>query len=215
MVFGTGAFTEKILKALERENVEQRTRDVQEKCEMLKDKARERSNRLEDAVELFTNEDLLNKHAEIDDEIRAIQEFGPLIHLGQKMYVRQPSHETREEMKAVLMGCQEKVHNHSMVVNKVVESGKLLSGPSYVSEVIAHIANLTDAWNNLQTAIEMQGNQFFFKVAKVEIRIGDKNQSMKGAAYSKDEDNSVKLLDNVNHVKLDPVVTQVNNSIYS
>ena len=41
----------------ERDNVEQRTRDVQEKWEMLENKARERSKRLEDAVgmQLFTS----------------------------------------------------------------------------------------------------------------------------------------------------------------
>ena len=223
MIFGTGAFTEKTPKALGRENIEQRTRDVQEKCKVLKDKAKERSNRLEDAVEmkLFTHgvktlnqwvdttKNALNasehvrdiQTAEIGDEIRAIQdEVGPLIHMGQKMYGRPPSHKTGEEMKAVLMGCQEKVNNHLVVVNKVVERGKkLISGPSYASEGIA-------------TTI---ANQFFLKVAKVGSWIGDKDQSMKRAAYSKDEDSSVKLLDKVNHVKLDPVVTQVNNSIYS
>merc|ERR1719347_1746997 len=130
----------------ERGNIEQRTRDVQEKWEMLENKARERSKRLEDAVgmQLFTSgvktlqqwvdttknllnanehvrdvqtaEDLLNKHAEIGDEIRAKQdEFGSLIQLGQKMYGRQPSQETEEkinslgeERKAVLRGWQEK-----------------------------------------------------------------------------------------------------------
>ena len=88
-----------------------------------------------------------------------------------------------------------------MVVVKVVESGKkLLSGPSYAIEVIVNTAYLTDAWNNLLTAIEMKGNQlkwmltapqFFFEVAEVESWIGDKNQSMKGAEYGKDEDSSV------------------------
>ena len=130
----------------ERNNIEQKIRDVQEKWEMLENKARERSKRLEDAVgmQLFTNgvkallqwvddtkntlnahehvrdvqtaEDLLNKHAEIGDDIRSKQdEFGSLIQLGQKMYGRQPSQETEEkinslseERKAVLRGWQEK-----------------------------------------------------------------------------------------------------------
>ena len=99
---------------------------------------------------------------------------------------------------------EEEVNNHSVVVDKVVESGKkLLSGSSYASEVIANTTNLTDAWNNLLTAIEMKGNQlkliltaqqFFFEVAEVESWIGDKNRSMKGAEYGKDEDSSVELL---------------------
>ena len=130
----------------ERENIELSTSDVQKKWEMLENKARERSKRLEDAVEmqLFisgvetlqqwvdtnintldanenlsdvqTAEDLLNKHAEIGDEIRAkLDEFGSLIQLGQKMYGRQPSQEMEdkinslgEERKAVLRGWQEK-----------------------------------------------------------------------------------------------------------
>ena len=96
---------------------------------------------------------------------------------------------------------EEEENNHSVVVVKVVESGKkLLSGSSYASEVIANTTNLTDAWNNLLTAIEMKGNQlkliltaqqFFFEVAEVESWIGDKNRSMKGAEYGKDEDSSV------------------------
>ena len=42
----------------ERDNIEQRTRDVQEKWEMLENKARERSKRMEDAVgmQLFNSE---------------------------------------------------------------------------------------------------------------------------------------------------------------
>ena len=63
-----------------------------------------------------TAEELLNKHAEVGDEIRAKQdEFTSLISLGQKMYTRQPTQETEEqvqrlgeERKAVLRGWQEK-----------------------------------------------------------------------------------------------------------
>ena len=59
-----------------------------------------------------TAEELLNKHAEVGDEIRAKQdEFTSLISLGQKMYTRQPTQETEEqvqrlgeERKAVLRG---------------------------------------------------------------------------------------------------------------
>ena len=118
----------------------------------------------------------------------------------------------------------EEVNNHSLVVDEVVEGGKkVLSGPRYASEVIANTANLTDAWNNILTAIETKGNQklmltaqqFFFEVAEVETWISDKKHSMKEAAFSKDVDSSFKLLDSINHVKLDLVVTQVNNSIYS
>ena len=63
-----------------------------------------------------TAEQLLHKHAEVGDEIRAKQdEFTSLISLGQKMYIRQPTKETEEqvqrlgeERKAVLRGWQEK-----------------------------------------------------------------------------------------------------------
>ena len=63
-----------------------------------------------------TAEDLLNKHAEVGDEIRAKQdEFNSLVSLGQKMYARQPGQETEEKVnqlgedrKAVLRGWQEK-----------------------------------------------------------------------------------------------------------
>ena len=63
-----------------------------------------------------TAEDLLNKHAEIGDEIRGkLDEFISLIQLGQKMHGRQLSHETEEkissleeDMKAVLRVWQEK-----------------------------------------------------------------------------------------------------------
>ena len=88
----------------ERKNIEQRIRDVQEKWEMLENKANERSKRLEDAVgmQLFTSgvktllqwvdstknalnanehignvqtaKDLLNKHEDIGNEIRAEQD---------------------------------------------------------------------------------------------------------------------------------------------
>ena len=45
---------------------------------------------------------------------------------------------------------EEEVNNHSVVVDKVVESGrKLLSGPSYASEVVTNTTNLTDAWSPL------------------------------------------------------------------
>ena len=56
----------------ERENREQRIQDVQEKREMLENKAREMSKRLEDAVQLW-----------------------------QKMYVRQPSQETEQKMHSL------------------------------------------------------------------------------------------------------------------
>ena len=130
----------------ERANIEDNIRDVRAKWEMLENKAMERSKRLEDAVglQLFTSgtralqqwvegiktglnsnpsvrdvqtaEELLNKHAEVGDEIRGKQdEFGSLIQLGQKMYDRQPSQEMEEkvrglgeERKAVLRGWQEK-----------------------------------------------------------------------------------------------------------
>ena len=123
-----------------------RLSDVQARWEMLENKARERSRRLEDAVgmQLFTSgrsallqwveatraglaadttvrdvqtaELLLNKHAEVGDEIRAKQdEFNSLISLGQKMYARTPSQETEEQVqqlgearKAILRGWQEK-----------------------------------------------------------------------------------------------------------
>ena len=73
-------------------------------------------NANEHVRDVQTAEDLLNKHAEIGDEIRAKQdEFGSLIQLGQKMYGRQPGQETDEkinslgeERKAVLRGWQEK-----------------------------------------------------------------------------------------------------------
>jgi len=98
---------------------------------------------------------------------------------------------------------EEEVNNHSVVVDKVVESGKMLSGLNYASEVISNTANLTDAWNNLLAAIEIKGSQlklmltaqqFFFEVAEVESWIGDKVQSMNGGDYGKDEDSSIKLL---------------------
>ena len=130
----------------EKEKIEGMIRDIQEKWEMLENKAMDRSKRLEDAVgmQLFnsgvktllqwvddtknalntnenvrdvqTAEELLNKHAEIGDEIRAKQdEFNSLIQLGQKMYGRQPSQDMEEkvnnlaeERKAVLRGWQEK-----------------------------------------------------------------------------------------------------------
>ena len=68
---------------------------------------------------------------------------------------------------------------------------------------LRNTTNLTDAWNNLHTAIETKGTQLkllltaqqcFFELAEVESWIGDKIQSMKGAEYGKDEDSSVKLL---------------------
>ena len=130
----------------ERNHIEQMIQDIQEKWEMLENKAMDRSRRLEDAVgmQLFTSgfktllqwvddtkqylntnenvsdvqtaESLLNKHAEIGDDIRAKQdEFNSLIQLGQKMYGRQPSQEMEEkvnnlseERKSVLRGWQEK-----------------------------------------------------------------------------------------------------------
>ena len=70
-------------------------------------------------------------------------------------------------------------------------------------EVTTNTANLTDALNNLLTAIEIKGNQlklmltaqqFFFELVEVESWICDKNQSMNGVEYRKDEDSSVKLL---------------------
>ena len=130
----------------ERVKIEGMIQDIQEKWEMLENKAMDRSRRLEDAVglQLFnsgvktlvqwvgdtklslnthhnikdvqTAEELLNKHAETGDDIRAKQdEFNSLIQLGQKMYGRQPSQEMEEkiaslseERKAVLRGWQEK-----------------------------------------------------------------------------------------------------------
>ena len=130
----------------EKAKIEQMIRDIQEKWEMLENKAMDRSKRLEDAVgmQLFnsgvktllqwvdntknalntnenvrdvqTAEELLNKHAEIGDDIRAKQdEFNSLIQLGQKMYGRQPSQDMEEkvnnlteERKVVLRGWQEK-----------------------------------------------------------------------------------------------------------
>ena len=130
----------------EKSKIEQMILDIQEKWEMLENKAMDRSKRLEDAVgmQLFTSgvrsllqwvdttknalntnenvrdvqtaEELLNKHAEIGDDIRAKQdEFSSLIQLGEKMYGRQPSQDMeekvqnlKEERKAVLRGWQEK-----------------------------------------------------------------------------------------------------------
>ena len=56
----------------ERENLEQRTQDVQEKWELLENKARERSKRLEDAVQLW-----------------------------QKKYGRQPSQDTEQKIHSL------------------------------------------------------------------------------------------------------------------
>ena len=130
----------------EKMKIEQMILDIQEKWEMLENKAMDRSKRLEDAVgmQLFnsgvrsvlqwvdatksslntnenvrdvqTAEELLNKHAEIGDDIRAKQdEFTSLIQLGEKMYGRQPSQDMeekiqslKEERKVVLRGWQEK-----------------------------------------------------------------------------------------------------------
>merc|ERR1719445_1480853 len=73
-------------------------------------------NTNENVRDVQTAEELLNKHAEVGDDIRAKQdEFSSLISLGQKMYGRQPSQEIEEriqglgeERKAVLRGWQEK-----------------------------------------------------------------------------------------------------------
>ena len=130
----------------EKMKIEQMILDIQEKWEMLENKAMDRSKRLEDAVgmQLFnsgvksllqwvdatkntlntnenvrdvqTAEELLNKHAEIGDDIRAKQdEFTSLIQLGEKMYGRQPSQDMeekvqnlKEERKVVLRGWQQK-----------------------------------------------------------------------------------------------------------
>ena len=55
-------------------------------------------NANEHVRDVQTAEDLLNKHAEIGDEIRAKQdEFGSLIQLGPKMSGRQPGQETEEK----------------------------------------------------------------------------------------------------------------------
>ena len=56
----------------ERENIDQRTQDVKAKWEMLENKARERSKRVEDAVQLW-----------------------------QKMYGRQPSQETEQKIQSL------------------------------------------------------------------------------------------------------------------
>ena len=59
-------------------------------------------NANEHVRDVQTAEDLLNKHAEIGDEIRAKQnEFGSLIQLGQKMYGRQPGQETDEKINSL------------------------------------------------------------------------------------------------------------------
>ena len=99
---------------------------------------------------------------------------------------------------------EEEVRNHSVVVDKVVESGaKLASSPGHAKDVTDNSQKLTEAWTNLLEAIQakatqlkliLTAQQFFFEVVEVEGWIKDKSESMKQAEYGKDEDSSVKLL---------------------
>ena len=214
------------VKALQRNH-----KEIERELAPIKDKVGQVTQLGQDVIDSYPADRENIEQRTRDDQ----DEFGSLIQLGQNMYGRQPSKETEktnslgEERKVVLMGWQEKGDWLGQVwdlqlCNREAEGGKkVLSGPRYASEVIANTANLTDAWNNILTAIETKGNQklmltaqqFFFEVAEVETWISDKKHSMKEAAFSKDVDSSFKLLDSINHVKLDLVVTQVNNSIYS
>ena len=211
------------VKALQRNH-----KEIERELAPIKDKVGQVTQLGQDVIDSYPADRENIEQRTRDDQ----DEFGSLIQLGQNMYGRQPSKETEktnslgEERKVVLMGWQEKGDWLGQVwdlqlCNREAEGGKkVLSGPRYASEVIANTANLTDAWNNILTAIETKGNQklmltaqqFFFEV---ETWISDKKHSMKEAAFSKDVDSSFKLLDSINHVKLDLVVTQVNNSIYS
>ena len=214
------------VKALQRNH-----KEIERELAPIKDKVGQVTQLGQDVIDSYPADRENIEQRTRDDQ----DEFGSMIQLGQNMYGRQPSKETEktnslgEERKVVLMGWQEKGDWLGQVwdlqlCNREAEGGKkVLSGPRYASEVIANTANLTDAWNNILTAIETKGNQklmltaqqFFFEVAEVETWISDKKHSMKEAAFSKDVDSSFKLLDSINHVKLDLVVTQVNNSIYS
>ena len=99
---------------------------------------------------------------------------------------------------------EEEVKNHSVVVDKVVNSGKsLYSSPEYSQVVQENTSKLTETWSELLSAIQIKAGQlkliltaqqFFFEVAEVESWIKDKNSGMKAAEFGKDEDSSVKLL---------------------
>ena len=99
---------------------------------------------------------------------------------------------------------EEEVKNHSVVIDKVVNSGtRLCSSPEYSEVVQENTSKLTEAWAELLSAIEtkagqlkliLTAQQFFFEVAEVESWIKDKNSGMKAAEFGKDEDSSVKLL---------------------
>ena len=99
---------------------------------------------------------------------------------------------------------EEEVKNHSVVVDKVVDSGaRLSSSPEYSQVVQENTNKLTDAWAELLAAIQskagqlrliLTAQQFFFEVAEVESWVKDKSSGMKAADYGKDEDSSVKLL---------------------
>jgi len=98
---------------------------------------------------------------------------------------------------------EEEVKNHSVVVDNVVDSGKKLTDPSYVSDVNANSENLTDTWKRLLSAVDGKGSQlklmlvaqqFYFEVSEVENWINDKTQTIQGAEYGNDEDNSIKML---------------------
>ena len=103
--------------------------------------------------------------------------------------------------------------NHSVVVDKVVNSGALLSSsPEYSQVVEENTSKLTEAWSELLTAIQtkagqlkliLTAQQFFFEVAEVESWIKDKNSGMKAAEFGKDEDSSVKLLTKHKAVELE------------
>ena len=108
---------------------------------------------------------------------------------------------------------EEEVKNHSVVVDKVVNSGALLSSsPEYSQVVEENTSKLTEAWSELLSAIQMKAaqlkliltaQQFFFEVAEVESWIKDKNSGMKAAEFGKDEDSSVKLLTKHKAVELE------------
>ena len=99
---------------------------------------------------------------------------------------------------------EEEVKNHSVVVDKVINSGaRLSSSPEYSQVVQENTSKLTDSWSELLTAIQtkagqlkliLTAQQFFFEVAEVESWVKDKSSGMKAADYGKDEDSSVKLL---------------------
>ena len=91
--------------------------------------------------------------------------------------------------------------NHSVVVDKVMESGSnLASSPEHAKDVTDNSKKLTEAWQNLLEAIQaktsqlkiiLTAQQFFFEVVEVESWVKDKSESMKQGGYGKDEDSSV------------------------